>query len=564
MFDDTFGVSDEDGRTEQEFQQLATPSGKGKAGQCSPRDNVSDVSSLSPDRSPPSSPLARKSAEKKGQRSRADLRRMSMDQSAEDDDEIIELPSVPRRRDSRAETIASVSPVADSPSPQAIVAKSSDVSLSSAESSDTIIRSKVRDGPVEPVNASHSAFPTPPQISPSRSPGTPLRPSEKPSSDSLSPGSSSSFPTPAQRISSIPTYGTLQSAVRVQYPTLRPSSFSGSWAESSFTTRLSKRPVRMGEPSTFERWNPHLSTVQSEPTEDRSSESPPPAESPVGRESSSSIPGRPAPLSSHPLSPPQPAFVRQRDGTGSTIRMVGDGDDDDDGDNMTALPEVLPSPPPRSRGSGFLSGFSRDSRRYSASQAGPGQRGSLFRDSIPVWARYIKRSDSQRSSRPQTNHEQNTNHDERVYYSRGARNSLLVQSPEPDPEVAGSRPQSELSPISPIFPRNLFNPRRRPREIDTTRNRDSMAITPVQVTNGEELVEIRGQPRSKYGGTWSPHLWHDRKSVANRRSMFIEPTLPVKDEGLELNKRSAQIVLFAIGFIFPLGKFSPALQDPIG
>ena len=77
-------------------------------------------------------------------------------------------------------------------------------------------------------------------------------------------------------------------------------------------------------------------------------------------------------------------------------------------------------------------------------------------------------------------------------------------------------------------------------------------VDPLQ-PSGATLVEVVGQPRRKVSQIWSPHLWHDRRAIG-RRSMFIAPSLNEAAEGHAMNRRTAQIVLFTIGFVFPIGQ----------
>ena len=81
-----------------------------------------------------------------------------------------------------------------------------------------------------------------------------------------------------------------------------------------------------------------------------------------------------------------------------------------------------------------------------------------------------------------------------------------------------------------------------------------MDIEQVRRPSQIDLAEIRGPPRQRTSPNWSPHLWHDRSSLGRRRTLFIVPSVDERSEGRALNKRNIQIVLFAIGYIFPLGK----------
>ena len=71
--------------------------------------------------------------------------------------------------------------------------------------------------------------------------------------------------------------------------------------------------------------------------------------------------------------------------------------------------------------------------------------------------------------------------------------------------------------------------------------------------SGATLVEVHSQPRRKVSQIWSPHLWHDRRAVG-RRSMFQAPSLDEVAEGHAMSRRTVQIILFTVGFVFPIGK----------
>ena len=142
----------------------------------------------------------------------------------------------------------------------------------------------------------------------------------------------------------------------------------------------------------------------------------------------------------------------------------------------------------------------------------------------------------------------------RTYYGRGGRTSMLPQNYSTDnldsglsnaPYTATEPSQSESS---------LAVGRTRTRHQDYGHSRkDSMPITRIRPSE-INLVEVRGAPRAKVSAVWSPHLWHDRTSVAKRRSLFIAPAIDKEATGKAPNRRNMQVVLFSIGFIFPLCK----------
>lgn len=120
-----------------------------------------------------------------------------------------------------------------------------------------------------------------------------------------------------------------------------------------------------------------------------------------------------------------------------------------------------------------------------------------------------------------------------------------------------SRPQSRVSRPASTAALGVFRPRTRQREDDTAPpTRDSMAITPVVIAD-DPPVEIRGPARRKVTEEWSPHLWQDRRARV-RRSIFKAPSIDEEAEGSTVSRRTLQILLFASGFLFPLGRCCPA------
>ncbi|MCJ1400386.1 hypothetical protein MMC11_003591 [Xylographa trunciseda] len=492
-------------------------------------------------------------------------------------DEIVQLPSVYGSRGGRDRNLTSIpnTPSTDHrASLRAIASVASQLSLDSTESSDTVVRRSIR-GP--PPRGSYALFPgqsrpgssrsarsfsTPPRL---LEPEVDVRPvslspvsSTSPTSP-VSPLSSSSpdFPVPPQPVHRSPTHAKPNTAIgqsppTLQYPVIRGPTASGSFAGSS--QRIPRRPVGMSEHSTGEQRNSHLSTIHSEGTEERRSGSDETRRQRITSISSSlAVDG--SPVSSYYPPVPQPTvFAGSRDVTNSTIRVVNEeGDDISD----------LPTPILRGQTSSFFNlpsaerGQSRSSL-HSMNRTGAGSRGSFLRDSIPAWARYFHRHGNRQSA--QTNYgEANTDSNKRIYYAQEGRNLRPVTASEP----AESRPPTHDSQSS--FPYGIFRSRTRPREINTgSSNHDSMAIMPVP--NPEVVVELHGSPRRKISPSWSPHLWHDRRSAANRRTIFIAPSLDEAAEGQAFTRRNVQIWLFILGFIFApawiIAAFLPLPPNP--
>ncbi|KAL9031404.1 MAG: hypothetical protein Q9196_000552 [Gyalolechia fulgens] len=425
----------------------------------------------------------------------------SIDEEHSDSDDIVQLPSVCTFPDLPEQAIAAPESHETS-SQQRNDAKSSDLSLSSSESTGTVLRHKTR-----PSRSSYSAFPSVSRPGSSKSGGSPTTPQRTfPSSSddgsSVSPASagSATFSTPEIRQASAATiarqHRVISDPVNFQYPVVRQPSASSSWAESSKHPQniAIQRPQRTLDRNQ-ERWNPHLSTVPSELTEDRGSVSilfP----SPTGVSTTS----------------PNTSYLsvteQQRDATASTIRIVNESED-----NVSNLL----SPIPGSRGSAYysiLSGGSRNKRK-SVPQARPTSKGSFFRDSIPAWAKW--------------------------YYARS--NSALA--------IPDRRQEA-----NPTASSESLNVRRtRPKPKDNTQvqtNRDSLAIGPVP-QDGTLLAQVQGDPRQSISQLWSPHLRQDRRNVG-QRPFFKAPSLDEHAEG-PFSRRNAQVLLFTVGFVFPLAWF---------
>ncbi|MCJ1420361.1 hypothetical protein MMC32_006718 [Xylographa parallela] len=477
-------------------------------------------------------------------------------------DEIVQLPSVYGSRDGRGRSLTSIpnTPSNDyRASLRAIASVASQLSLDSAGSSDTVVRRSVR-GPLP--RGSYALYPghsRPGSSGSSRSLSTPprlLEPEPDTKRISLSPVSSTSptspvsplspssadFPTPPQRVSESPTYATSRATVSqrqptLQYPVIRAPSASRSFAGSS--NKIPRRPVGMSERSAEEQRNPHLSTIYSEGTEGRSSGSDDARQQRINSATSSLVVDGSSISSYYPPVPPARVFARSRDVTNSTIRVVNE-----EGDDISELP----TPILRGQTSSFfnLPSAERTQSRgshYSMTRTGTGSRGSFLRDSIPAWARYFHRNGNrQRALNMYDN--ANTDSNSRIYYAQEGRNLRPVTASEP---TESSRPPTHASQYS--FPYGIFRSHTRPREINTaSSNRDSMAIT--SIPNPEVVVEVHGSPRRKISPSWSPHLWHDRRSAVDRRTIFIAPSLDEAAEGRALTRRNAQIWLFVLGFIF--------------
>ena len=490
----------------------------------------------------------------------------STDDDASSSDEIVALPPVPSPASTPGHAPATPNikhPIGQHP----IDPNYSNRSISSAGSSGTVVRTKVRD---RPTRASYSAFPSPLRPTSSKSNSSrgsfsaPIKPRKVPEPVSpISPTSPYSLGSVSNQSNSdlnvlplsIPkgsqTQLSLSPATNVQYPTIRPPTASGSFAEIS---NVPQRPPKAHDQAP--RWNPHLSTVESEGTDEMLSAGP----------WSPRFSGHPS-LSSHPPheSPSAAPISRfsihrsrspRRDVTNtSTIRVV----EEESEDRLLALPPI-----PGSQGSSGPASVSRQSsrksrKRRSRPELGHTRRsskGSFFANSIPLWARHYYSRSRQHIPTPRDTSNES---------SEPGASALIEPSPQPQssaqsaahsndspPPTGSSRPKTGSSKKS--RSPSIFRPRNRPQGFGSHRRTRSIPISRIQ-PDEINVVEVRGprRPVRKPSSVWSPHLWHDRRGNRVRRSVFMAPSLDEKAEGGGFGRRNIQIWLFAGGFIVPPG-----------
>ncbi|KAK3997253.1 hypothetical protein QBC44DRAFT_229982 [Cladorrhinum sp. PSN332] len=214
----------------------------------------------------------------------------------------------------------------------------------------------------------------------------------------------------------------------------------------------------------------------------------------------------------------------------SQMRTIRDHDEHGDGiadldekPSMTGLSSMFTNSNGSSRGL-----HSRSSSRASRTSR---TRANSLNSSIPAWAR--------------------------VYYGSGERRWLGKSPSFLTISEAGSRPGSsglfgdEESPIDDQFPPAIFSPRRRAREVDQAGQRPYSDQADMDIEQGyPQNYGVFRTLREKTSSIWSPHLRQDRR--ASRFSMWDPPSVTWSADTGIMGKRNAQIVLFSIGFIFPL------------
>lgn len=153
-----------------------------------------------------------------------------------------------------------------------------------------------------------------------------------------------------------------------------------------------------------------------------------------------------------------------------------------------------------------------------------------------------------------------------MYYGSGERRflgrrpSFLTISDGGDSRPPSSGFPGSESPNSDNFPQAIFSPRKRAREVQPTAGqrsdptRASMEIS--QAPHPQDYGVFRTL-KQKTSSIWSPHLQTDRR--ATRHSMWDPPSVSWSADSGILGKRNAQVVLFIVGFIFPLAWMVAAL-----
>ncbi|KAI1129591.1 hypothetical protein F5Y10DRAFT_276646 [Nemania abortiva] len=229
-----------------------------------------------------------------------------------------------------------------------------------------------------------------------------------------------------------------------------------------------------------------------------------------------------APVQSHSrsgsLEQPGAAFMRgARELPSPPVRTIRDHDEH--GDGLADLQQMhqLQTRSSRTR-LGFLSRHSSDRSSRSASSS---RTGSFTSTSLPTWAR--------------------------LYYGSGERrwlasSSFIISegedSPPPSAWVPGGSPPPDQ------YSQDIYNPRRRPRELQHDPSQTSSPEIPPA-----EMGDIPRGPKKKTSSIWSPHLRPDH--WASRYSVWQPPSVAWSAESRIFGRRNIQLVLFVIGFIFP-------------
>lgn len=197
-------------------------------------------------------------------------------------------------------------------------------------------------------------------------------------------------------------------------------------------------------------------------------------------------------------------------------------------DTISPLPTSVPL---RMKNSGYLRRQHSDAGSTTDSRPGSAQSdiSTFIHNTIPAWAR--------------------------VYYQRGERISMGAPESESSGSIRLGTSHSGRTgtPSEGNFPLSIYRPRNRPR------NRISQADTvslsdEIHTVDGE--IYVLGPNMHPLSGYSTPHLRTDRRG-RTQYSIWKAPSLDHDLNTTLFGRQNRQILLFCVGFIFPLGKFLP-------
>ncbi|KAH7308232.1 hypothetical protein B0I35DRAFT_483505 [Stachybotrys elegans] len=222
---------------------------------------------------------------------------------------------------------------------------------------------------------------------------------------------------------------------------------------------------------------------------------------------------------------PQPAYNRNgsRDPWNGGIRLVRDHDED--GDGLADLHDH--THPSRNRLASFVSTHSADRNIWSSGSSRANSFSNYNNSAIPGWAR--------------------------LYYGSGERRLLIQPSSDSlRSQFLDSRPTSSRLSPSPSMERfsSYRFPGRRPRDQDVEGRHYRTPGNGSTDTSSNPIMYVTRGLRRRTSSLWSPHLQHDKRPT--RYSIWEPPSTVWSTEGGSTSYRNVQVILFVIGFIFPL------------
>ena len=337
--------------------------------------------------------------------------------------------------------------------------------------------------------------------------------------------------------------GTFASGIRINYPIVRAPSASSLRAESQDAPNIASR---MQDRSLAHQWSSQLSTIPS--ISERDSRSIARGSRSFGARSQSQdsyagngrthLPRRRGQTVGSPQSSsdnisseghtefsavPRPLF--------SPVSRASFEEKDYHGEHLDTISPLPTSVPLRMKNSGYLRRHNSDTGSATDSRPSSAQSdiSTFIHNAIPAWAR--------------------------VYYQRGEHISMGA----PDSDSSGSirlgtsHSGRSNTPSEANFPLSIYRPRNRPR--NRASQPETMSLSDdIQPIDGE--VYVLGPNMHPLSGYSSPHLRTDRRGHS-RYSAWKAPSLDDDLNSTLFGRQNRQILLFCVGFVFPLGKYSP-------
>ncbi|KAH7089574.1 hypothetical protein FB567DRAFT_305445 [Paraphoma chrysanthemicola] len=365
----------------------------------------------------------------------------------------------------------------------------------------------------------------------------------------------SSHPSPTLHEASTATFA---SGIRINYPVVRAPSASSLRAESQNIPNFASR---MQDRSLVHQWSSQLSTIPS--VSERDSRSFARGSRSITRSQSQES------YNGHGIGPShsngRSNYPRRRGHTvgseHSSSDNVSEGhtqfsavplplfspvsepsfdEKDHHGEHLDTISPLPSSVPLRMKTSGYLRRHNSDSGSNTESRPGSAQSdiSTFFQNSIPTWAR--------------------------VYYQRGERISMGAPGSESSDSLrlGTSHSGRTNTPSEGHFPLSIYRPRNRPRNRMSQPDTISLADDIQSIDGGVYVLGPNMHPLSGYS---TPHLRTDRRG-GMRYSAWKAPSLDDDLNTTLFGRQNRQILLFCIGFVFPLAwmiaSFLPLPIDP--
>jgi hypothetical protein len=376
-------------------------------------------------------------------------------------------------------------------------------------------------------------------------------------------------------------------APSIQYPTVRAPRLN-----EPMMLRVAKRSSRSMAARYNEKWDPRLSTVPSEWSEEKGVfEGPASVEQDTSSDETSSD-------DDSFLQPPARAYLASsREASGSTIRMVSEADRREATDSVADLrPSEYRTPQLQARSSGLLSILSS-----------PGSRSNSMRNSADTRLNSMRSFTSSRHNsitrsirRPGSSSSLVSNLPlpawARRYYSGKVPKDYFYSASQISSTTTLPRPQSASTPRTPVeHVTNIFRPRTRlppppPRQSHLLPGIGPLVSNPINARPVSVVLDL-ADPRAHWAGVeetalasaqnenetnpnsayspyrlyhnrreWSPHLHQNSRSAG--RNFWRAPSMDQSRETL-LNWRTAQVLGFILGFVFPLSWFVAGFALPL-